>query len=194
MSESDVIQILFKTLNDKQSLIRDEWNKLQGSIHDKYKGNFDKSLKGILAFIDSANIKDIQVIALALSTRLIELACNSLEEKSPRRAILLYRAADYSLTAYYKLQLAEIGQPTQADLAKARRELAMLGAQARLAADPRQEDKAFIRDCWLQWRNNPASYPSKAAFARDMLQKCEHLKSQKKIEDWCREWDSNQAS
>ena len=32
-------------------------------------------------------------------------------------------------------------------------------------------------------------YKSKAAFARDMLEKCEHLTSTKKIEDWCREWN-----
>lgn len=73
-------------------------------------------------------------------------------------------------------------------LQEARRELAYRGATERLKRDPRQKEKQFIFECWENWQQHPASYASKAAFARDMLTKCEHLTSQKKIEDWCREW------
>jgi hypothetical protein len=66
------------------------------------------------------------------------------------------------------------------------------GAKVRHERDPRQREKAFIRACWREWRKEPGRYSSKAAFAGDMLDKCEHLRSQKKIEDWCREWEQSE--
>ncbi|WP_175939918.1 hypothetical protein [Caballeronia sp. BCC1704] len=68
------------------------------------------------------------------------------------------------------------------------------GAMARYARDPKQKEKAFVRQCWSDWQRKPSCYASKAAFARDMLTKCEHLTSQKQIEDWCREWEKNERS
>lgn len=64
---------------------------------------------------------------------------------------------------------------------------------ARLAKDPRQGEKERIKKCWLEWRDNPAYYKSKADFARQMLTECEHLTSTKKIEDWCREWEKEHS-
>lgn len=61
-------------------------------------------------------------------------------------------------------------------------------AYTKAAKDPKQKEKSFVFECWQDWQKNPDSYNGKAAFARDMLAKCEHLTSQKKIEDWCREW------
>jgi hypothetical protein len=75
-----------------------------------------------------------------------------------------------------------------AKLQKARQEMSYRGAMEKLARDPKQKEKAFIFACWQKWQESPTTYASKAAFARDMLTKCEHLTSQKKIEDWCREW------
>lgn len=68
------------------------------------------------------------------------------------------------------------------------------GAIAKLARDPKQNEKAFIYQCWQDWQKKTESYESKAAFARDMLTKIEHLKSQKKIEDWCREWEAGNGA
>ncbi|MGF6757266.1 hypothetical protein [Paraburkholderia sp. GAS42] len=68
--------------------------------------------------------------------------------------------------------------------------IASLGGKARAAKDPKQREKTFIKDCWQDWQLKPDTYKSKAAFAVDMLDKCEHLSSQKKIEDWCRTWES----
>lgn len=62
-------------------------------------------------------------------------------------------------------------------------------AAKRLMNDPRQEEKTFIRECWRDWKKGITNYKSKAAFARDMIDKCEHLTSIKKVEDWCREWE-----
>lgn len=62
-------------------------------------------------------------------------------------------------------------------------------ANLRHEGDPKQQEKAFVFECWGAWQTNPKQYKSKAEFARAMLDKCEHLTSQKKIEDWCREWE-----
>lgn len=66
---------------------------------------------------------------------------------------------------------------------------AQQGAKARLNNDPRQKEKEFIKDCWIDWQADKSKYKSKAEFSRDMLKKVEKLTSQKKIEDWCREWE-----
>ncbi|MBB5420806.1 hypothetical protein [Paraburkholderia atlantica] len=68
--------------------------------------------------------------------------------------------------------------------------LASSGGFAKAAKDPKQREKAFVKDCWKDWQNDSDRYKGKAEFARDMLSKCEHLTSQKKIEDWCRTWES----
>lgn len=74
-------------------------------------------------------------------------------------------------------------------------ERARFNAALRHANDPKQQEKSLIYSCWQGWQEKPDSYKGKAAFARDMLTKCEELKNQKKIEDWCREWEkANHAS
>lgn len=72
--------------------------------------------------------------------------------------------------------------------------MARNGALAKKKSDPRQVEKIFIRECWKEWQKNPNRYASKAEFARDMLTKSSHLTSQKKIEDWCREWEANNSA
>lgn len=62
-------------------------------------------------------------------------------------------------------------------------------AMVRYSQDGKQKEKAFIRECWIDWSKAPNRYASKAAFARDMLTKVEKITSAKKIEDWCREWE-----
>jgi len=66
------------------------------------------------------------------------------------------------------------------------------GGKAKAANDPRQVEKAFVFECWKEWHGNPARYKSKVEFAQDMLDKCDHLKSEKKITDWCREWEKSE--
>lgn len=80
--------------------------------------------------------------------------------------------------------------------AQARQKMARAGAQEKLARDPKQKEKLFVRGCWDGWQRDPNKYPTKAEFGRDMLSKCEHLTNNKIIEDWCREWerDSHPAS
>ncbi|WP_341643721.1 hypothetical protein [Thauera sp. SDU_THAU2] len=49
--------------------------------------------------------------------------------------------------------------------------------------------KEFVKTCWVEWEKQKDKYPSKEAFARDMLEKCEHLKSTKVITRWCKDWE-----
>lgn len=63
------------------------------------------------------------------------------------------------------------------------------GAAAKLAADPKQVEKALVRECWGEWQKQANRYTGKAEFARDMLTKWGNLKSQPVIERWCREWE-----
>lgn len=74
---------------------------------------------------------------------------------------------------------------------EARKNMARKGAIARIERDPRQAAKQFVFNCWQEWQDAPDEYKSKADFARKMLkdEQCKSLTSQKKIEDWCREWE-----
>ena len=67
---------------------------------------------------------------------------------------------------------------------------ARISAQAKLAKDPRQVEKASVYELWLLWRSEPTRYSGKAEFARDMLDKYGSLKSSTVIERWCREWEA----
>lgn len=68
------------------------------------------------------------------------------------------------------------------------------GGRKRVEIDARQKDKQFVFQCWRTWQKNPTQYRSKTAFARDMLDKCEFLVSDKVITDWCREWEKMEPS
>jgi hypothetical protein len=62
-------------------------------------------------------------------------------------------------------------------------------AHERYKKDPKQADKAHVRECWDDWQKKPDRYKSKAAFARDMRDKFQNLESQPVIEGWCRAWE-----
>lgn len=79
-------------------------------------------------------------------------------------------------------------------LMESRREFALKGAMAKIDRDPKQRAKQLVFECWQNWQAKPDNYKTKADFARDMLDKSEHLKSQKKIEDWCRAWEKEKCN
>lgn len=94
-----------------------------------------------------------------------------------------------AIEAYEALSNAMSIASKDKGLQEIRRKFAVSGALGKLQNDPKQREKKFVHDCWIRWQSAPNSYKSKAAFARDMLAKCEHLESSKKIEDWCRAWE-----
>jgi hypothetical protein len=69
------------------------------------------------------------------------------------------------------------------------RERARNAAVAKRDNDPKQDDKTAVREHWDLWQTHSSRYRGKAAFARDMLDKYESLRSQGVIERWCRAWE-----
>jgi hypothetical protein len=95
-----------------------------------------------------------------------------------------------AIAAAFALSNAKALEAGERVFQSAKTDFAYRGVNAWKDRNPKQKDKNFVFQCWQQWQKKTHSYPSKAAFARDMLTKCEHLTSQKKIEDWCREWEA----
>lgn len=75
---------------------------------------------------------------------------------------------------------------------KIRSEQGRRGAAGKLANDKngKQAAKQNVRECWEAWQQKPEPYKSKSAFARAMLDKYGELGSQRVIERWCKEWES----
>ena len=103
-------------------------------------------------------------------------------------------AVSYAIDASTALNNALTFRPGEETHRRVRGEMARHAARERHRHDPKQVDKKFVFSCYQEWRAAPSRYESKAAFARDMLDKCTHLVSQKKIEDWVRGWDKKLQS
>jgi hypothetical protein len=54
--------------------------------------------------------------------------------------------------------------------------------------DPKALAKREVRALWEEWQKSPMRYKGNAAFARDMLDKFDALRSQPVIEEWARTW------
>lgn len=76
--------------------------------------------------------------------------------------------------------------------AEAGRQRMVRAAQAKHRKDPRQHVKLQVRAMWQQWDKSPSSYPSTAAFARDMCDKWpDHIASEVVVARWVRDWRRN---
>lgn len=67
-------------------------------------------------------------------------------------------------------------------------------AISRWLKDPKYREKVLVKECWIEWQKDKFRYKSKSAFANDMLNKFENLKSVKVIEGWCRIWEKESVS
>lgn len=109
--------------------------------------------------------------------------CGYVQElDSAYRAIHEYRHEDYVASDVRK-DIAESAVRNE------RKKHAIKGAKAKLSNDIKQKEKAFVRDCWENWQKSPEKYNGKAAFARDMLTKCEMVRSHAVIARWCTDWE-----
>ena len=79
---------------------------------------------------------------------------------------------------------------SEADIRKIRSEQGRKGAAAKLATDPKQADKAQVRECWELWQKEPTRYKWKTTFAKDMMDKYPALESVAVITRWCKDWES----
>lgn len=119
--------------------------------------------------------------------------------KLPRRQALVKQAALYTRTgndealSKMPLRLIQEGAMTVAieELAAKGKQHSSDGGKAKRDKDTdgKQKAKAFVKECWHKWQLKPSLYPSMAAFARDMLDKQEALKSQNVIVRWCKKWE-----
>jgi hypothetical protein len=106
--------------------------------------------------------------------------------------LLAYQCLSYIQRLQHNPQITadeiDIAEQVNTALKKARSEQASRAAIAKHAKDSKQAAKKCVFECWERWQNNHKNYDGQAEFARDMLDKYPELTSQKKIEDWCRDW------
>lgn len=133
---------------------------------------------------------DSRLIALGLASGCINIAKITLEHQPYFTFVEMVHMADsFLFSIQYKTPLSvdELNK-IQGNY---KTELARSGAEAKNAKDPKQIAKNYIFNCWEVWQEESDKYNSKADFARTMLKLdiCKSLKSQKKIEDWCRDFE-----
>lgn len=136
-------------------------------------------------FRDEINAVHVQVLSIYA---LVEIENALLSVKLGGDGVA---AAIYSADALSRVLAIESGDRNLAEL---RRQMAYNGAMEKLKNDPKQKEKAFVKECWIDWQNSPGRYSGKADFAQDMLKKCETLKSQPAIERWCRTWEGEKPN
>ncbi|MBR8214702.1 hypothetical protein [Burkholderia vietnamiensis] len=126
---------------------------------------------------------------------LVRIGCARIGEVQRSRLNGDYESGWYALAdANYFLGYILGGMPEGDRPFTKHHEVSRKGGITRHAKDPKQKDKRFVRECWEQWQQYPKDYKNKSDFARGMLDKCEHLKSEKVITDWCREWEAEKGS
>lgn len=101
------------------------------------------------------------------------------KHKSDLNRIVKGESASGLIGASYK-----IGKSNQ------KTESAKNSVQRKLARDPKQLEKKFVKECWDDWQKSPEKYKSAAKFAIDMINKCTEIESTKNIENWCSKWKS----
>ncbi|MEM8510923.1 hypothetical protein RCH14_000214 [Massilia sp. MP_M2] len=154
----------------------DEWRNYIAAIAEGY----DRS-------VDYREYEPSQLIAVC-AVLMVDQACSDIKASGfSKDTISLLMAAHRFLHAA-EISISEFNR--EGLLKHANSETARKRANLRHEKDPKQADRHFVFNCWKEWRKKPETYKGKAAFARDMLDKCENLESQKVIEDWCRRWET----
>lgn len=86
------------------------------------------------------------------------------------------------------------------DLSAQKAEREKKGVIAKLANDPKQQEKIIVKECWEAWQIKPDQYKNKTKFASAMIDKfkpdnpdddSKHLSSVKVITDWCKDWKAS---
>lgn len=146
---------------------------------DRLAGEYKKQLSSKGLTIDALEIFASKMVAA--NFELLDAHRDALKELSEAGKFLekLIPSLNANLAAEAENQISLV-----------RKQLAKAGGHAKHAADPKQAAKQQVRECWDAWQKKPTQYKSKSAFARDMLDKYESLESQRVIERWCKEWES----
>ncbi|WP_028081151.1 hypothetical protein [Solimonas soli] len=143
----------------------------------------NRTADGVLTYLSEALCRNslikIQALAvealLALELYVKELAAGRLPEAIPHLSAAYEAIIEATCQAWDEFGNARL---------RARK-----GGLRRHQKDPKQKAKKLVFQRYRHWREDPKLFKSKAAFARAMLDEHGQLESQKKIEDWVREWD-----
>lgn len=125
--------------------------------------------------------------SLLLSCAFSAACLRSLEAGEKSKAISAYGKCQFYVGTCIATGRAEFGESSVSTNV-------LLGAKAKLAADPKQKEKALVRDCWNDWQKHPGRYKGKAAFAKDMLSKFESLENANVITRWCLMWQKEHGT
>lgn len=157
--------------------------------------------EAMLTDYDPLKDKDLQGSMKALNSRAVVMTISAVSHlfhfRIAHANVDVFAASASVLTAWNLLFVAgtELTTGERAfAVMQAPRIAGARGGIAKRDSDPKETEKAFVKQCWHDWQRDASRYASKAAFARDMLTKCEHLTDQRTIEDWCREWKEGQQS
>lgn len=163
---------LFLEFNRLFAKLNDTYVEVTGQKFDIKNNKFLNEIAGKSFDLDGKDREGMLSMALVIMQ-------SSVEEANVVRLFQNYRLA-MAMSIY-----------TESDISKEffDKKIKREAANIRWQLDPRNTEKSFVKECWLDWKRDPSKYSSKARFARDMLTKLDHLSSTKVIEDWCREWD-----
>ena len=202
MNESDTgIPDGKKVLEEMSQSFEEKWRRVQAELEELSQAflELEHYYEGMDTERALANCSLESLNLISYQQELIHLGGMITDVQSKLIRILQDRFDDfYKLSETEQILLKAVSNleiKMAAYLAKQEQKIqsASAGGRARVANDPKQKEKHFVRECWNEWQKHPDRYRSKSAFASDMLSKCEHLSSQKKIEDWCREWEKHPA-
>ena len=175
----------------------DEWV----AVHGQRFNEFIAAREAMLTDYEPLKDKDLLGSMKALNCRAIVMTVSAVSHlfhfRISQANVDVFSASASALKAWNLLFVAgtelTAGERASAVM-QAPRIAGARGGIAKRDSDPKATEKTFVKQCWDDWQRDASRYASKAAFARDMLTKCEHLSDQRTIEDWCREWQEQQQS
>lgn len=170
----------------------DEWVATHGH-------RFNESIaarEAMLTDYDPLKDKDLQGSMKALNSRAVVMTISAVSHlfyfRNAQANVDVFAASASVLTAWNLLFVAGTELATGERTFTAMKAPQVVGAQGgvkRWENDPKTADKKFVELCWKAWQLDPERYPTKTAFADDMLTRCDSLESEKTIAKWCLEWE-----
>lgn len=152
------------------------------------------ALKSLVEFsktLEKAKADAIYILGLARSDDVsMQIFCNQ-PLIDPLTVIFLIAQLDDEVAIKLEKERIQTEKSVKSKFGK-------LNANKRHANDPKQYEKAFVKECWDAWQANPSQYKNRTKFATAMIDKfkpenpedeSKHLCSVKSITNWCSEWE-----
>ncbi|WP_146229991.1 hypothetical protein [Paraburkholderia tropica] len=153
------------TKNSSGEVIDPEWDKY---TPDEILGIGWQIFEGVSEDDTSKNAKELKEHLC----RSFLFVCLKMIERTLISYMLDHRGGIYTaLSAASAFGNAEALISGDSKLTETRRKQAYDAAMVRVKRDPKQADKARVREYWDKWQKNSDLYKNQAEFARDMLEK-----------------------